>query len=136
VIGGLGLGEHYADQPRQPLEEVDVVGPERGGSVVDPDPRRLVLQPRRDVVAGTRLQFGVDGVLDVEDYLVGIGLIGLVEKIDSGCVDQQPGSGDRRVDRARRRPRVVHRILSGDSLRPPHPSCDLGHISVVEYLTT
>ena len=95
LVGGLGLGQHHAEQARGAAEPGKVVGPERARGVVDPHPGLAAGgQPVHDVLAGGVLLRGVHGVFDVQDDGVRAGHGRLVEELGLHCIDQQPGSGD------------------------------------------
>ena len=84
----------------QAPELLDVVGPEVGGDVVDPDPGLAApRQPGSHGRAGGGLRGGVDGVLDVEDDLVRAGPLRPVEPVGVVAGDEEPRPRDVRRHR-------------------------------------
>ncbi len=78
---------------------LEVVGPPLGAEAVDADPVGVArAEPPGHVVARGGLVLGRDGILDVEDDDVGAGVGGRREPVVLRAVDQQPASGEYRVD--------------------------------------
>ena len=94
LLGGLGLGQHDAEQAGQPGELGDVAVPEVGGAVVDPHPGRPVVtgEPLGDPLTGLGLVRRVHRVLDVQHDLVRPRGLGGVEQVGTRPVHQQPGA--------------------------------------------
>ena len=97
VLGGLGLGEHHARE----------AGKYRTGASTSSDQKgvvRSLIRTHADVRPATSRRrsraagfaVGVDGVLDVEDDLVGTRLSARLERVGAGGVHQQPRTGDLR----------------------------------------
>ena len=88
---------HPAD--RAAGEHRQVVGPELGAETVDANPVVVaVRQPAHHVLPGGRLAFWGHRILDIEDDDVGAGPGRGGELVVLGAVDQQPASGQHRVD--------------------------------------